>query len=103
MTQPKPVGVIGLGLMGEVLARRLMAAQFAVIVFDIDAAKNAKLAQLGGRSAAIAEIAGACDPIVLAVFSTEQVEDVVERQLLPVLGTGSGRIVLCTSTCDPDR
>ena len=103
MAQSKPVGVIGLGLMGEVLARRLMAAQFSVIGFDIDAAKNAKLAQVGGRSASIAEIAGACDPIVLAVFSTEQVEDVVERQLLPVLGTGSGRIVLCTSTCDPDR
>jgi 3-hydroxyisobutyrate dehydrogenase-like beta-hydroxyacid dehydrogenase len=37
------------------------------------------------------------------VFSTEQVEDVVENHLLPALGDGSGKIVLCMSTCDPDR
>ena len=40
------------------------------------------------------------NPIVLAVFSTDQVEDVVERGLLPA---ASGKIVMCTSTCDPDR
>src|SRR5262249_44312454 len=28
---------------------------------------------------------------------------VVERELLPALGEGSGKIVLCMSTCDPDR
>jgi 3-hydroxyisobutyrate dehydrogenase-like beta-hydroxyacid dehydrogenase len=37
------------------------------------------------------------------VFTTDQVEQVVERELLPVLGDGSGRTVLCASTCDPDR
>jgi len=37
------------------------------------------------------------------VFSTDQVEHVVERELLPALGEGSGNIVLCASTCDPDR
>jgi len=103
MPQSMPVGVIGLGLMGEVLARRLMAAKFSVAGFDIDAAKDAKLEELGGRATSIADIARSCDPIVLAVFNTDQVEQVVERELLPVLGAGSGRIVLCTSTCDPDR
>jgi 3-hydroxyisobutyrate dehydrogenase-like beta-hydroxyacid dehydrogenase len=37
------------------------------------------------------------------VFDTNQVEEVVEKDLLPVLGEGSGRIVMCGSTCDPDR
>ena len=37
------------------------------------------------------------------MFSTDQVEDVVENHLLPALGDGSGKIVLCMSTCDPDR
>jgi 3-hydroxyisobutyrate dehydrogenase-like beta-hydroxyacid dehydrogenase len=37
------------------------------------------------------------------VFSTDQVEHVVENELLPALGEGSGRIVMCASTCDPDR
>ena len=103
MPQSKPVGVIGLGLMGEVLARRLMAAKFSVVGFDVDPAKTARLGEIGGRPSSIAEIARTCEPIVLAVFSTDQVEEVVERELLPVLGAASGRIVLCTSTCDPDR
>jgi 3-hydroxyisobutyrate dehydrogenase-like beta-hydroxyacid dehydrogenase len=37
------------------------------------------------------------------VFSTDQVEDVVENSLLPALGDHSNAIVLCASTCDPDR
>jgi 3-hydroxyisobutyrate dehydrogenase-like beta-hydroxyacid dehydrogenase len=95
-----PVGIIGLGLMGEVYARRLMAAGFSVIGFDIDPVKNQRLGQIGGRAGSLAEIARDCDPIVLAVFNTDQVEDVVEHALLPA---AAGKIVLCTSTCDPDR
>jgi putative dehydrogenase len=100
MAQHEPVGLIGVGLMGEVYARRLTAAGFPVIGFDIDPAKNQRLVQIGGRSGSLADIARDCDPIVLAVFNTDQVEDVVERALLPA---ASGKIVLCTSTCDPDR
>jgi putative dehydrogenase len=100
MTAHKPVGVIGLGLMGEVYTRRLVAAGFAVIGFDVDAAKSERLAQLGARAGSLADIARDCNPIVLAVFSTDQVEDVVENALLPA---AAGKIVLCTSTCDPDR
>ncbi len=95
-----PVGLVGLGLMGEVYARRLVAAGFAVVGFDTDAAKNARLAEIDARAGSLADIARGCDPIVLAVFNTEQVEDVVERALVPA---ASGKIVICTSTCDPDR
>jgi len=104
VTDRKPVGLIGIGLLGQAFAHRLLAAGFAVVGFDVDPAKNAKLAQLGGGGAAsAAELARRCDPVVLAVFSTDQVEHVVERELLPALGEGSGNIVLCASTCDPDR
>jgi putative dehydrogenase len=100
MPSARAVGVIGLGLMGEVYARRLVAAGFAVIGFDVDEAKSERLAAIGGRAASVADIARDCDPIVIAVFNTDQVEDVVEHALLPA---ASGKIVLCTSTCDPDR
>ncbi len=77
---------------------------FAVAGFDIDPDKTTKLVELGGQPAhSISDLAQRCAPIVLAVFSTDQVEDVVERELLPVLGDGSNTIVLCASTCDPDR
>jgi putative dehydrogenase len=95
-----PVGLIGIGLMGEVYARRLVAAGLSVIGFDVDAAKTERLAQIGARAGSLADIARACNPIVLAVFNTDQVEDVVERALIPA---ASGKIVICTSTCDPDR
>jgi 3-hydroxyisobutyrate dehydrogenase-like beta-hydroxyacid dehydrogenase len=104
MPEPTPVGLIGVGLLGQALAHRLRAAGFEVVGFDLDAAKSAKLAELGGCPAgSIADLARRCDPIVLAVFSTDQVEAVVEGQLLPALGEGSGKVVLCASTCDPDR
>ena len=104
MTDARAVGLIGIGLLGQALARRLLDAGFEVAGFDVDPAKNAKLAELGGRPAtSVGDLAERCDPIALAVFSTDQVEAVVEKELLPVLAAGSGRIVLCASTCDPDR
>jgi 3-hydroxyisobutyrate dehydrogenase-like beta-hydroxyacid dehydrogenase len=95
------VGVIGLGLMGEVLATRLMAAGFDVLGYDVDPAKNAKLAALGGKAAASPAGVAACSVIALAVFNTDQVEEVTEQALLPDVKPGT--VVLCTSTCDPDR
>src|SRR5436853_2461626 len=104
MPEQQPVGVVGLGLLGEALARRLLHAGFAVLGFDVDPAKTAKLDELGGRAASsIGAIGASCQTILIAVFSTEQVEAVLERDLLPAAGGGSGPIVLCASTCDPDR
>jgi len=100
MSQQSPVGLVGIGLMGQAYARRLVAANFAVLGFDIDPTKNDKLAPIGARAASLADMARDCDPIVLAVFDTDQVEDVVERGLVPA---AAGKIVICTSTCDPDR
>ncbi len=100
MPPQTPVGLIGVGLMGEVYAQRLIAAGFGVIGLDIDEARMTRLVQIGGRAGSTAEIARQCDPIVVAVFSTDQVEEVVERTLVLA---APGKIVICTSTCDPDR
>jgi 3-hydroxyisobutyrate dehydrogenase-like beta-hydroxyacid dehydrogenase len=104
-----PVGIVGLGLMGSVLARRLIAAGFTVTGYDIDVAKIDGLVALGGRAAAsIGDVARGADPVILAVFDTDQVEEVVEGPILAALGQDSsrkhsGKVVMCTSTCDPDR
>jgi 3-hydroxyisobutyrate dehydrogenase-like beta-hydroxyacid dehydrogenase len=100
MPPETPVGLIGVGLMGEVYAQRLIAAGFGVIGFDVDAERTKRLVQIGGRGGSVADVARQCDPIVVAVFSTDQVEDVVDHGLIPV---AAGKIVICTSTCDPDR
>src|SRR5262249_26706966 len=104
MSDRKPVGLIGIGLLGRAFAHRLLEAGFEVVGFDIDPAQNAKLAELGGRPvSSVADLARRCDPIVLAVFSTDQVEAVIDSELWPAVGDGSDKIVLCASTCDPDR
>jgi 3-hydroxyisobutyrate dehydrogenase len=104
MSERNPVGLIGIGLLGQALAHRLLGAGFEVAGFDVDPAKTAKLLDLGGRPAtSVAYLAQRCSPIILAVFSTDQVEQVIEHELLPALGNSSNRIVLCASTCDPDR
>jgi 2-hydroxy-3-oxopropionate reductase len=104
MTTAKPIGIVGFGLMGSALAQRLIGAGYGVVGFDIDAEKLRRLEKLGGTAAASpADAARLCDVLFLAVFNTEQVEGVVERDLLPALGAGSGKILLCASTCDPDH
>jgi len=93
-----PVGIVGLGLMGEVYAQRLIDAKFPVIGFDIEPARRIRLSEIGGSSvSSVAELAHRSHCIIIAVFNTEQVEDVIENKMLPALGEGSGKIVLCMS------
>src|SRR5262245_21301499 len=95
-----PVGLIGIGLMGQAFATRLLSDDIPVLGYDIDPAKRAWLKARGGEAASsIEDVAARANPILLAVFSTNQVEEVVERHLL---AAPTRPIVLCTSTCDPD-
>jgi 3-hydroxyisobutyrate dehydrogenase-like beta-hydroxyacid dehydrogenase len=107
MTQQPPVGVIGTGLMGTACAKRLLGAGHAVLGFDVDADKLRAFTGLGGTAAAsVAEIARTCRKVVLCVFNTGQVEETIEGPggLLATLPADAVPIVVvCTSTCDPDR
>ena len=107
MDERKTVGLIGAGLMGMACAKRLLGAGFDVLGYDVDPAKLARLAQQGGRAAySVAEIARTCRRIVLAVFNTDQVEDVIEgaKGILAALPPGAPPMTaICVSTCDPDR
>ena len=102
-----PVGLIGIGLMGTSIARRLLAAGFTVVGTDPRAEARAQLATLGGEPVAdIAVIAARCPTVVLAVYDTAQVEDVVAGPLGLLSLTAADRRtlrVLNTATCDPDR
>ena len=101
MTTARQIGIAGLGLLGAALAHRLVQAGYSPKGYDIDPDKIAALAKAGGIAATLDEVAH-CDVVMLAVFDTSQVEDVVTNAVLPAL-TGVPKIVLCASTCDPDR
>jgi 3-hydroxyisobutyrate dehydrogenase-like beta-hydroxyacid dehydrogenase len=103
MTASKLIGIVGLGLMGSALAERLIGAGYGVVGFDIDGNKRRALERMGGTGAgSLLEAAHRCDALFLAVFDTAQVETVVE-ELLAAMEPGSGKTVLCASTCDPGR
>jgi putative dehydrogenase len=102
MTTARLIGIAGLGLLGSALAHRLIGAGFSPKGFDIDAAKTAAFAATGGLAASLDAVAH-CDVVLLAVFDTAQVEDVVQNALLPALRPGMPKTVLVASTCDPDR
>ena len=102
MTAARQIGIAGLGLLGSALAHRLIASGFTPKGYDPDAAKVAAFAKAGGIAGGLDEVAR-CDVVLLAVFDTNQVEDVVGNALLPALNPGVPKIVLCAATCDPDR
>jgi len=102
MTTARQIGIAGLGLLGSALAHRLIGAGFDPKGYDIDTAKTAAFGKTGGTAASLDEVAR-CDVVLLAVFDTDQVEDVVTNAVLPALTPGATRTVLCASTCDPDR
>lgn len=101
------VGMIGIGLMGSVMARRLMAAGFEVVGYDVRQAARDGLAAAGGRSvASLADLVRTCERAVVSVFDTGQVEDAIEGSG-GVLAVPAGErrlgFVINTSTCEPDR
>jgi len=78
-----------------------------VLGYDADAGKLDAFVALGGRAArSVAEIARASNPVVIAVFNTDQVEDTIEGPLglLATRPADSPPLTaICVSTCDPDR
>lgn len=93
--------------MGTACARRLIESKFDVLAYDVDAAKLASVAAIGAQPVpSVAEIVRACRTLVLAVFNTDQVEQVVEGAggvLDGIGGEPEPYVLICTSTCDPDR
>lgn len=105
--QKSPVGVLGIGLIGTALTKRLVAAGLDVVGYDVDPGKRDSLEAIGGKSLpSIAEVGRTADRILVSVFDTSQVEDVIESPggLADVAAeTGREKLVLIVSTCDPDR
>jgi putative dehydrogenase len=95
-----PIGIIGLGLMGTALAKRLVDAGMAVTGFDIDPNRcNAFRSDGRTIAASASDLAGRSQSIVLAVYDGAQVETLLgeleHRPARPAL--------ICTTTCAPEE
>jgi 3-hydroxyisobutyrate dehydrogenase-like beta-hydroxyacid dehydrogenase len=72
------IGFIGLGLMGQPMARNLHAAGAAMVVHNRSPAAMLRLHALGmAQAASPAELARACDSVVLMLTDTPAVEQVI--------------------------
>ena len=97
-----PVGIIGLGLMGIALSKRLIDAKVPLIGFDTDAAGCERLRAMGGMVAtSLPDLAARSRTVIVAVYSGEQV-----LALFGEIESGAGPappIVVCMTTCAPDE
>ena len=102
MTYAATVGIIGLGLMGNALAARLIEAGIAVSGFDIDAPKGRALRAMGGAAASsVTQLTADSGIIVIAVFNAEQVQSVFDE--LAQDEHSARPLVICTTTCAPSE
>jgi len=77
MSRPT-IGVVGLGLMGGAMARRLIGTGHAVAGYDIVAEKVAAASALGvSACGSPAEVARAADIVLMSLTTTAAVEEVV--------------------------
>jgi 3-hydroxyisobutyrate dehydrogenase-like beta-hydroxyacid dehydrogenase len=100
MPERTPVGLVGLGLMGRAVAKRIRAAGYAVVGFDRDPAAVRAVSDLGGTPAASpADVARDADVIVLSLPDHLTVAAVV-NEMVPSLR--AGHVIIDTSTGDPE-
>lgn len=95
------VGVVGLGLMGGAMSRRLVETGFDVVGFDVVADKVQAAAANGVRPAAsAAELARDADVIVVSVTGMPALEAALFADDGVVAGARAGQVLIDTSTSD---
>jgi 3-hydroxyisobutyrate dehydrogenase-like beta-hydroxyacid dehydrogenase len=98
----KPVGIIGLGLMGQAFVKQLDSQNISVIGFDVSPERRAEFGKDRATFSA-AEVIEKCEAIVLCLFDGKQIKEV----LFGPDGVFKSPInhpltLIFTSTCEPD-
>ena len=100
MTEQRPIGIVGLGLLGGALAERLLAAGYAVTGWDIDPQRRAEHTRRGGLVTKSAQDVFSSGPRVLLSLPTSDVVAQVLRECDAVLWRGL--TIIDTTTGEPD-
>lgn len=97
-TEP-PLGLIGIGLIGTVIAERLIAAGIRIVGWDLAADRRAALGQLHGTVAGSPEeVFEGCARVILSLPSHETVAEVLAQC---EANLRAGQLIIDTSTGDP--
>jgi len=102
MSDVRRVGVVGTGAMGGGVVQSLVRAGFATFARDIDPRAQAAAVGNGAHGcASAADLAAACDAIIVLVVDAPQVERVLFAADGVTGGAAPGTIVCVSSTVDP--
>jgi 3-hydroxyisobutyrate dehydrogenase-like beta-hydroxyacid dehydrogenase len=102
MDSDAPIGIIGLGLMGTALSRRLIDAGIPVLGFDIDPARGEMLQANGaGIAPSAQDVFRRCRTVVIAVYDGMQVKTLFDELADETRETRP--VAICTTTCAPDE
>ncbi len=98
----KPIGIIGVGVMGSAIATRLLARGRKLILRDMDPAKlEPLLAQGAVAAASVPELVGQVDVVITSLNTAEIVEAVVFGPDGIATAARAGQTLIDMSSIDP--
>lgn len=93
----RSIGLIGLGLLGNAIASRLLERGWSLVGFDLDEAARQEFARLGGESTENAlAIASRC-PIVILCLPDANVSQQVLGEILPAMDASCATVIDTTT------
>jgi 3-hydroxyisobutyrate dehydrogenase-like beta-hydroxyacid dehydrogenase len=98
-TGKQPVGLVGLGLLGSALAKRLLDAGNTLVGFDVDDEARNRGAALGvSVEGSAAQVAARCGRIVLSLPDSNVRRELLFGEAAMAEGLGEGTLLLDTTT-----
>jgi 3-hydroxyisobutyrate dehydrogenase-like beta-hydroxyacid dehydrogenase len=98
------IGLIGIGLVGTALAQNLLAGGYRVVGYDIDETRLECLRRLGGQAgSSVADVARSAERVILSLMDTDVVLRVVEAEQGILEARGRTKLIVDTSTGEPDK
>src|SRR6188472_2303654 len=104
MADKEKIGIVGVGRMGQAMARHLIKSGYAVLAQDIEPKAQEAARGLGAETAKTpAEVGRACKFVIIAVGYDDEATAVMlgPGGLLETMGTGS--VIGVSSTCTPEH
>lgn len=98
----KKVGVIGVGAMGQEMARHLLSKGFEVWAYDVQPAQLERVKALGAHAAGtIKEMAAATECCIVMVATDDQVRQVVQDEQGILAGAKPEYVIMVCSSTHP--
>jgi 3-hydroxyisobutyrate dehydrogenase-like beta-hydroxyacid dehydrogenase len=96
------IGFIGLGIMGDPMARNVVTAGFDLLVFNRTAEKAAPHEKLGAKMASSPKaVAESVDVVILMLSDIQAIEDVLHGDDGVLAGMTTGKVLINMSTVSP--